>query len=423
MRNAFCLICIGCVLWLFSGCGASASAQQASTPAASVPTAPASVASAAALPAYAPALPAQGELARSVAWMPAAPSPVHDPAYMALEQKVRSLTEVFRQVKSDGEREKLRQQLVELTTQQFEWRQQRRLAELDRLRQQMQDVESKVQRREELKQQIIERRVAQLTSEDAELQWDVPSPAPIGRPVDMPGPAMLPNPTYGTPQPQVPRDHPASENDPFGPYSYYPPHVPGAYYPPHVPGAPSLPGAPDDPFGPNVPAAEATPTAPVAPPAPEARGAEPEYRPINPAEARIRLESAARILDRASQLFERDAISAGELQKAQDELSLAQAAFDAARREWEGRRKLLELDVRQMRLEVEAAKQKLATLREIAERSGAAVSQFEVQEKQTAVEKAEIALQRADTLLDMHLASNPDAPPPGPEGEKSQEPK
>ena len=121
--------------------------------------------------------------------------------YQKLEGRIHELTGDYHTIDiSDRHREEIRAELVKLTERQFDLRMDARRQELDRLRRQMDAVTEKVKRREELKQQIIERRVADLTREDAELQWQPWNwPVPVRSPLFSPGPAQYPGTSASAP--------------------------------------------------------------------------------------------------------------------------------------------------------------------------------------------------------------------------------
>ena len=84
---------------------------------------------------------------------------------MDLERQTRDAVRDYREADS-AKREEIKKQVEKLVTQQFEVRQQRRQLELKRFETELQSVRDAIERRNKNRQQIIERRVAELLGQD-----------------------------------------------------------------------------------------------------------------------------------------------------------------------------------------------------------------------------------------------------------------
>jgi len=267
--------------------------------------------------------------------------------YNELQNQIFGLVRKHREAK-DAERKRLRDQIAELTTQQFDLRHQMRKVEIERIKKHLRDVEAKVDKRENLKEEIIEKRITELLDEDAELRWQ---PLPIGAPLS-PSEVASPHPA------QPPRTAPATS-------------AAGTEYP-------SLVG------GPAV------------------------------AEAKTRLEIAERKLDRIRPLAEQHVVGQDELNNAQDEVELAKLAFERASMEYAGRRKLLEVGVRRAELDLERMLEELEEFHNFNQKMPGTIPATKIRQATAAVEEKKLALETAETLLELHLlgADKPSAGDP-----------
>jgi len=134
---------------------------------------------------------------------PIAPTRAADPRiakladkYGKLEQKVVGLVGERQHASDDSERRRIRDQITEVTAEQFDLRHQMRKLEIERIEKHLRDVETKIDRREKLKQEIIDKRVADLLDDDEKLRWDpVPTTgaAPQISTITMTGEEVLPD--------------------------------------------------------------------------------------------------------------------------------------------------------------------------------------------------------------------------------------
>lgn len=99
-----------------------------------------------------------------------------------------------------------------------------------------------------------------------------------------------------------------------------------------------------------------------------------------------------------------------ELKTLTAELDLAKVQLTQAQAEYEGRKKLLELDVRQAESDCEQAIADLLRIQELNTRVPNTISSTQIAKQEAAVEQARIELERAKTLLDIH--HKPNAPQP-----------
>ncbi len=253
--------------------------------------------------------------------------------------------------------------------------------EVDRLQQQLTQLQEQLQRREERKKEIVSRRVAELTVQDDPLRWE-PLTAPGARPASA-GPA------YAAPGNWV---------FPGGPSTMYPPGpgtgpaapptvptaVPNLPYPPLI-GKPAAPRA-DDARAPSMPTMRDPATAAVP----------------SVTEAEARLAIAERDLARVKTLFESGTIPADQFAHAQDAVQLAQLLLEEARQDHALKVKMLELDMREAEAACEAARAELDAVRqrsagELETADGAAQlrrAEAVVLETQTELERKRLILQR-----------------------------
>lgn len=292
--------------------------------------------------------------------------------YNELQNQIFELVRKHREAKDD-ERRRIRDQIAELTTEQFHLRHQMRMAEIERIKKYLQKVEAKVVRRESLRKEIIEKRVTELLDEDAELRWE---PLPIGgvRPqisttTEM-REAHLPD---GTRR-QVPT---TILRDPQPAASLSPPQA-----------AEPIPVAPRS----TVPA---TPAATIH--FPSLVGG------LTVAEAKTRLEIAERKHERIRALAEQHAVATSELDEARDEVELAQLAYERASIEYEGRKKLLEVGVRRAEGELEKVHADLEESLSINQEAPGSIPAARVRSTAASVEEKKLALETAKTLLELHL--------------------
>lgn len=261
--------------------------------------------------------------------------------YNEVQNQIFVLVRKHRDAKDD-ERKRLRDQIAELTTQQFDLRHQMRKVEIERIKKHLREVEAKVDKREKLKKGIIEKRITELLDEDTELRWE-PLPA-------------------GGVYPQIPTTTEMREMVlPDGTRRQIP--VTSAA----ITKFPSLVG------GPAV------------------------------AEAKTRLEIAERKLGRIRPLAEQRVVGQDELNNAQDEVELAKLAFERASMEYAGRRKLLEVGVRRAELDLERMLEELAEFHNINQKTPGAIPATKIRQATAAVEEKKLALETAKTLLELHL--------------------
>ena len=142
-------------------------------------------------------------------------------------QEAQKLTGEFQQASGDEDREELREQLREALVRQFDAQQSRRQLEIQRIEERLAAYREKVQKREDAKDMIVDRRLDQLTGLGDDLGWEETQVGPhAGHPF---GPTGLPYPAT------APRLQAA-------PAIAIPPSV----APPATPGGPRLPTAPPD---------------------------------------------------------------------------------------------------------------------------------------------------------------------------------
>ena len=313
--------------------------------------------------------------------------------YQQLEHRIHELAREFHGTDDDDRREQLHEEIVEVTEAQFEIKHHMRERELERLREQMEAVAEKVQRRAELRDEIIERRVAQLTGEDAELRWDSDSPPPPPIHADQ-----------GLSPRQIQRrmdefrrmrDESLFQARPIEPT---PARAGRPRQPRQVP--PEPPKATRD---------RRTRSAPGDTP--------PESRPagntdtdkfgnsaVKLAEARAMLEIARRRLDMAKVRHDTGGAPPGNLANAEQAVMLAQLTLEAAKRDLRARRKLLEIEIEKAELELTQVREELEAREKLRERGLIPHSEF--RNAEIAVRRAELNLKSLHTTMELLLESD-----------------
>lgn len=289
--------------------------------------------------------------------------------YNQLEQQVMQMAHEFRQMRPEGqEREPLRQKIAEVTQEQFQIRHQVRQLEIERLQNQLKELQEKLQRRAEMKDDIINRRVAQLTDQDDELRWDPMTPSGGGMTLAVPQPPML-----------------------------NAPGMPGSYYPP-----PALAPRTADPLGQQPSWRDSNRNADLIPPA-APDSPPPAMGPTSVREAEARLEIAQRELEQIKAQFDAGMIHMSEFSRAEGAVRLAQIAAETARQDQQARIKMLELDLRKTEAEFAAAGAELDALSQTHERDRNGVTEAAIRKAKAALAEKQVELERAKTMLEFQL--------------------
>jgi hypothetical protein len=84
----------------------------------------------------------------------------------ALEEQSAALADKFRAEQDQQLREKIKEKLQKIVNDHFDLRQRKRALEIERLEQQLEELRHVVQRRDELRQTIIDRRLDELINEE-----------------------------------------------------------------------------------------------------------------------------------------------------------------------------------------------------------------------------------------------------------------
>jgi hypothetical protein len=155
-----------------------------------------------------------------------------------------------------------------------------------------------------------------------------------------------------------------------------------------------------DPFAAEPPADE---TAPAAPPRAETNAYLP---PVSGAEEvavlEVQLRAAKAKLDVLDAGYEKGETSLLELQEAKSTVEIAEQKLSKAQREYAGREQLLKLALQQAQLNMDAAAAMLEENKAINERSPGAIPQTQLKQYELSVRQAETAVERAQTLLELH---------------------
>jgi hypothetical protein len=322
-------------------------------------------------------------------------------AYQELQDDINKLLQRRHDPNSESQWAELRQQIVEATAKQFDLRQQLREREIEQLKQRLAEVESTVENRNKLKDEIVEKRVAEILREPDQLQWE-----PLGISPPPNGPAML-LPSYGsTPAPPaqtyvprtVTRIHRETTVDEKGNKQTVDRPIQETVYGEVEPVR--IVPIPDD--STSTPLASARESA-------IAFLSQQQLAPttLSVAEARARVRIAESKRDNMIRRgYKGDVDAAMEVKTLTAELELAKVMLAQAEAEYEGRTKLLELEVRRQESALGLASAVLAETQEINKRSPKTIPPTQVVAQEAAVEQARIELDRAKTLLEVHQKSN-----------------
>ncbi|TVQ03127.1 MAG: hypothetical protein EA381_01990 [Planctomycetaceae bacterium] len=134
----------------------------------------------------------------------------------ATDRRSLELAARLRQTDDAEEQERLRGELTELLAKAFDERRKIQQQEMERLEARLKSIRELDQRRQELKDQIVERRLNELLGKGDELAWETSSPATIARaPIPSPGQPRQPTslPAVSSPVYPGPSETPANVAD------------------------------------------------------------------------------------------------------------------------------------------------------------------------------------------------------------------
>ncbi|MBM4092587.1 MAG: hypothetical protein FJ276_24690 [Planctomycetes bacterium] len=289
-------------------------------------------------------------------WQPAPPTP--DPRitqlterYNQLESEVMRVAAEYRQAKQDDDgRDKLRQRIEELTEQQFQLRHEVRQFEIDRLQKELAQLQEQLRRREERKEEIIDRRVAQLTNQDDELRWD---------PLATPGayPSAYPPAMYAPAAPGGSRAAPAPAQFPT---PYFSPPDADPYDRWAAPAPAQLPTpygdrAPGSSIGTSSPPRTTDPATSLGVSSTTGSGTQPS-RAMSLSEAEARLAIAEGELAKVKMQFDAGTIPTSEFDRAANTVRIATIQLEETRKAHEFQVQMLSLELRKAEAELEAAR-------------------------------------------------------------------
>jgi hypothetical protein len=352
-----------------------------------------------------------------VATVPTPPAP--DPRsremtekYNQLEQEVLRLAADFRRLAADApEREAAVKRITEITQQQFQLRHDARQMEVEKLQKQLEDLQGKLQRREEKRDQIVQQRVEQLTDQRDELRWEPLEPAGAARYLPYGevyrGQATPPAVVYGS-QPLL-----------TTPDSYFPQSARDGQAPFLPPVAPSLPANPDPFSGKGLmPAAAPIPPQTEGTPALAEGLSPPNAMGQSLLEAKVRLEAAEQEFRTIKAQFDAGMIQSREMQRAEAERKMADAALVTARQQHGLRAKMLELDVRRAQAALEAAKAELDAQAELVGKKNIPEWQSKVRQAKANLTQMELDVARAEAMLQaIQQQGEEEIPEPTPESQ------
>jgi hypothetical protein len=350
--------------------------------------------------------------------------------YNQLEQEVLQLASEFRRLAADSpEREAAIKKITEITQQQFQLRHDTRQREIEKLQKQLQDLQGKLQRREEKRDQIVQQRVEQLTDQKDELRWEPLDPAgvdyfnqygagaryvPYGD-VYRRGVAVPPAAVYGG------QLIPPQADQPSFPHSARDDQQPAT--------APAIPGMPVNPDDPDNYTMSPMPNLMQGPP--HAEGMLPpsdmDLTTRNPVghsikEAKVRLESAEQELQTVKAQFEAGLIPSRELQHAEAERKMAEAAFEMAKQQHDLLLKIRKVDMQMAAEALTAAQTAVDTrVRLLGDRQDP-VFDADMRNAQANLAQMKLKLARARAMLEA-IEQQGEVKDPEPELERTTEPK
>lgn len=278
--------------------------------------------------------------------------------YDQLEAEVMRLVTQYRGLDADSpEREELVKQVTKITEQQFDLRHEARKIEIDQLRKQVDELQNKLKKREDKREQIVQQRIEQLTNQKDELRWEPLEPAsamsydPFGAVYGVPAQVPVP-PGYRSP-PTV-----------SVPVQPYPPQSARDTMPPMPPPMPNVPTGQGS-FPGRLPGGMtgAFPGGPVPTPVPPTVVGQTtdvfEKQALSVQEAKAKLDFAEKEYKRMKRQFEAGVIPASEFQRVEADWKMAQVAVEMAKQANALNVRMLELDVRRAQAALEAAKAEL----------------------------------------------------------------
>jgi hypothetical protein len=306
--------------------------------------------------------------------------------YTKLEDQTLQIAREYRTSagKKDPDNKQLedaRKKLAELVTQAFDQRQRVQAEEVKQLKERLEKIEGTLNKRTDNRQQIIDKRVAELLEEDRDLRWDTVGvrtplyvdqaattpPAQLSQTQQLPMPAMQPGPSF-TPTVVLPSPVPVPPAN--------------APYQPNTLVRTSDLAAPG--FG------TTTPFSAVG---------------LNLMNAESELAKADLELKEAERMHKNNAISKDRRDVIAENAKQTRARRDFLRRELETQLRLLELDVQAANARLEATQAALSTAKTQSDSGVGPVS--EVAKMRGEAAQAEYGLQKAKALLDLHRSAAP----------------
>jgi len=94
--------------------------------------------------------------------------------HMQLQSETRALAQKYAKSDKEEEKKELRKKLAEALSQQFDLHMQQQKEELQELEKQITDLRSLIQKRQEAKNSIVERRIDQLAQDAQGMGWQTP---------------------------------------------------------------------------------------------------------------------------------------------------------------------------------------------------------------------------------------------------------
>jgi hypothetical protein len=313
--------------------------------------------------------------------------------YSELENRSRELARQIRMLGQDeseaanAKREELREQLQKAVQQAFEARQKVQQIEVDQLKKRLVGVEETMQKRESKKEQIIESRIDELLDENQELRWD---PAGANR-YGVTATVIQQAPVAGAPPANlyaVPQGNGAAN---MAPGTVTPAPVPAQAPPQFQPRVTSSNAAPR-----GLPGAGLQGESAIFQQHPLLDSHLSETRK-SLIDTEFAVQKAQRELERGKELAKATG-DAESLQSAQERLAQAQRQAERVRQEYETQLRLLELQLEAARARLAEADRDYARVKSL---SGA-ISQEEIDKRQTALEMRKHELEYLATLLDLH---------------------
>jgi hypothetical protein len=352
-----------------------------------------------------------------------------DPAAAELASKyqkhavqITDLVKTYHETKDKRKQREMHNQIQDLTEEQFDLRQKGRELEVERLKKRVTEVASSVQKRKSLKDKIVERRVEDVLNGPNDLQWEENRKQPTTYyPVQTPGGA------YGFPTAtsRPVTSDPSLPNPGSGPTTRTIGQTVTRHIAEQVIGPDGKPKTVirteervvEVPVSPAGPASQTTyqsgtPTqfpSPVSAPInfPSGNANLSPGTTVSEAEARVRIAERKLRTTQGAKFDSEAERKQFQVRKAELEgdLEIAKLQLEQAKRAHEATRRLIDLEMRRATAVLDVAKTELEEAQAVNSRIPNNIPKTQIRLKEAEVRQAQIAVERAQTWLELHRGS------------------